>query len=74
MAGHMIDADPQDLAARGVNPIAYRLKDGQLVCSTARKIARVEPNDELGPAQATQRYVLTGMRRQGEIGGLCSNF
>jgi hypothetical protein len=62
MARHVVNADRQNLAAGGVNLVAYRLKDGQFVRSTARKITRVEPDNKLGSAQPTQRHILTGMR------------
>ncbi len=70
----MIDANTKDLAVRGVYPIAYRLKDGYLVRSTVGEIPRVEEDYELLTSQATQRYVLIGMSREGEIGRLYANF
>ena len=51
MAGNVIDTDSQDLAARGMNPVAYRLKDGQLICSTTGEIARIEPENEFRASQ-----------------------
>jgi hypothetical protein len=51
MAGHMVNTNAQNLSARGMNLVAYRLKDGQLICSTTGEVTRVEPNDQLGSSQ-----------------------
>lgn len=73
MAGHVVDAYSQDLSARGVDLVAYRLKDGQLICSTTGKVTRVEPDNQLGSLQSAQRHVFAGVSWQGEIRSLVSD-
>ena len=73
VTGNVIHADTKDLAVCGMYFIAYRRKDGHFVRSTSGEITREKEDNDLLSAQPTQRYILAGVRRQGEIWCLCSN-